>query len=60
MRDLPPAQREIWRGVFEHYIFRADDSTAAHIPEHARSALARLTETGARHLRQALINRFKR
>jgi len=60
VRDLPPAQREIWRGVFDHYIFRADDGTAAHIPEHARSALAPLTETGARHLRQALINRFKR
>jgi len=24
MRDLPPAQREIWRGVFDHYIFRAE------------------------------------
>ena len=60
MRDLPPAQREIWRGVFDHYIFRADDATAAHIPPHARSALAPLTESGARHLRQALLQRFKR
>jgi hypothetical protein len=60
MRDLPPAQREIWRGVFDHYVFRADEATAAHIPPHARSALAPLTESGARHLRQALLNRFKR
>ena len=60
MRDLPPAQREIWRDVFDHYVFRADDATAAHIPPHARSALAPLTESGARHLRQALLNRFKR
>jgi hypothetical protein len=60
MRDLPPAQREIWRGVFDHYVFRADESTAAHIPPHARSALAPLTESGARHLRQAIIQRFKR
>jgi hypothetical protein len=60
MRDLPPAQREIWRGVFDHYVFRADDATAAHIPPHARSALAPLTESGARHLRQALLQRFKR
>jgi hypothetical protein len=60
MRDLPPAQREIWRHLFEHYVFRADDETAAHIPAHARSALAPLTDSGARHLRQALLNRFKR
>jgi hypothetical protein len=60
MRDLPPAQREIWRGLFDHYVFRADAGTAAHIPPHARSALAPLTESGARHLRQALLNRFKR
>ena len=60
MRDLPPAQREIWRGMFDHYVFKADESTSAHIPWHARSALAPITESGARHLRQALINRFKR
>jgi len=60
LRDLPPAQREIWRDLFDHYVFRADEHTAAHIPPHARSALAPLTENGARHLRQALLNRFKR
>jgi hypothetical protein len=60
MRDLPAAQREIWRTLFDHYVFRPDADTAAHIPPHARSALAPLTESGARHLRQALLNRFKR
>ena len=60
MRDLPPAQREIWRNMFDHYVFRADETTAAHIPPHARSALAPLTESAARHLRTAILNRFRR
>jgi len=60
LRDLPPAQREIWRGVFDHYVIDADETTAAHIPPDARSALAPLTESGARNLRQVLLNRFKR
>jgi hypothetical protein len=60
LRSLPPHQREIWRDVFDHYVFRPTEATAAHIPPHARSALEPLTENGARHLRQALLNRFKR
>ena len=60
VRDLPPQQRETWRDMFDHYVFRPTDQTADHIPLHARSAMAPLTESGARHLRQALLNRFKR
>ena len=60
LRELPPHQREIWRDMFDHYVFRHTDETAAHIPPHARSAMAPITESGARHLRQALLNRFKR
>ena len=60
LRDLPPQQREIWRDMFDHYVFRHTDETAAHIPAHARSAMAPLSESGARNLRQALLNRFKR
>jgi hypothetical protein len=60
VRDLPPAQREIWRELFDHYVFRPDEATAAHIPPHARGPLAPLTEAGARQMRQVLLNRFKR
>ncbi len=60
LRELPPHQREIWRDMFDHYVFRHTDETVAHIPPHARSAMAPIDENGARHLRQALINRFNR
>ena len=60
LRDLPPAQRQAWRAVFDHYIFEADEQTAAHIPSGARGALDPLTQDQARHLRAFLLNRLNR
>lgn len=60
MRDLPPAQRAAWRGLFDHYVFQADQHTAAHIPPHARHVLLPITADGARHLRGHLRQRLDR
>ncbi|MFG6417111.1 cupin-like domain-containing protein [Roseateles sp. DC23W] len=60
LRDLPPAQRDAWRALFDHYIFDADAQTAAHIPEAARGILAPLSDDSARQLRAALRNRLNR
>jgi len=60
VRDLPPAQREAWRLMFNHYVFQADGHTAAHIPPAAQRALAPMDDEGTRALRTQLINRLKR
>ena len=60
LRDLSPEVREVWRQLFDHYVFKADETTAAHIPEQARSWLAPLTETTGRQLRAELQNRLSR
>ncbi|MFG6466308.1 cupin-like domain-containing protein [Roseateles sp. BYS87W] len=60
LRDLPPAQRDAWRVLFNHYIFDADASTAAHIPAAARGVLAPLDDNAARQLRAALLQRLNR
>ncbi|MTV37603.1 cupin-like domain-containing protein [Duganella radicis] len=60
LRDLPREQRKAWQEIFRHYIFEADDSTAAHIPAHARGVLAPLSEDGARALRAQLLKRLNR
>lgn len=60
MRDLPAEQRATWQEIFRHYVFEADEATAAHIPEHARRVLAPLDEVAARGLRARLLKRLNR
>lgn len=60
MRGLPPEQRAAWRQQFDHYIFSDPEHAVAHIPEHARNALAPLDDNGARAMRAHLLNRLKR
>lgn len=58
IRDLPERQREAIRGLFEHYVFDADESVYAHIPESGRGCLAPMDESRARQLRADLLNRL--
>jgi hypothetical protein len=60
VRDLPRAQRDAWRVLFDHYIFDADETTAAHIPPAARGVLAPMNDHSARMLRAMLLNRLNR
>ncbi len=61
LRDLPVAEREIWRDLFDHYVFRSDPETAAgHIPPHARGILDPMTDEMARRVRAFLLNRLNR
>ena len=60
LRDLPPRQRRIWQGVFDHYVFDADESVYEHIPEPGRGCLAPLDGTRAKQLHADLLNRLKR
>jgi len=60
MRELPPAQRAAWHGIFRHYIFEPDERGLDHIPAGARYALAPLDEDGARTLRGQLLKRINR
>ncbi len=60
IRDLPPAEREIWRDIFNHYVFDADEETASHIPEHAQGLLAPINGETARRTRSYLLSRLNR
>jgi hypothetical protein len=54
VRDLPPEERRAWQEIFRHYVFEADEATAAHIPPARRGALAHFDEESARALRAAI------
>ncbi len=60
MRELPTEQRRAWQEIFRHYIFEPDQANEAHLPPHARYALAPLDEDRARALRATLLQRINR
>lgn len=59
IREIPKPQRDLWKGLFDHYVFSADDSVAEHIPEAGRGCLAPLDDAAARKLRSYLASRFQ-
>lgn len=60
VRDLPTAQRQAWRHLFDHYVFDADEHTAEHIPEPVRQILGPLDDTATRALRARIARRLNR
>lgn len=60
VRDLPPAQRAAWEGLFRHYVFEAGDDTAAHIPENVRRSLGKLDANTMREMRAIILARLNR
>ena len=59
IREIPQPQRDIWKALFDHYVFSADESVSAHIPESGRGCLAPLDNASARKLRTELNNKLK-
>lgn len=60
VRDLPPEQRQAWQELFRHYVFEANEETAAHIPPAARRILGPLDEDAVRNIRAQLLKRMNR
>lgn len=60
IRDLPAEQRAAWRGIFDHYVFQADETAVEYIPAGRRGVLGELDEDAARKLRAALRNNLNR
>jgi hypothetical protein len=60
LRDLPEKERRIWQQHFQHFVFGADATTWAHIPEAARGLLGPIDEIASRKARAQLLSQLKR
>ena len=54
IKDLPPAHRDAWRVMFEHYVFKADGEPGAHIRADRRGIVGQADEALIRSVRAAL------
>jgi hypothetical protein len=48
VRDLPAHRRTQWRGLFEHFVFEADEATAAHLTPRLRGIQAPMNAQSSR------------
>jgi hypothetical protein len=54
VRNLPPAHRDIWRGVFEHFVFSGGEQALAHLSESQRGLQGLPTPQKAQVIRNYL------
>lgn len=53
-RNLPPEQRDVWRTVFDHYVFCANGDPAEHLPVDVRGVLSPGTPQQMERMRATL------
>ena len=58
LRDLPPAQRDVWRTLFEQFVFTAADQALAHLPREQRGLLGPPSDERTRAIRAILARSF--
>lgn len=60
MRDLTPKQRNAWRFMFDHYLFKQGVDPADYIPEHQLHLLGRVSPEYARAIKDYFVEKLKK
>jgi hypothetical protein len=60
IRDLPEGQRDVWREMFEHYVFSGGEAAAAHVPVQGRGVLAPFDAETAGRMHAFLLRSLSR
>lgn len=56
VRTLPPERRELWRKIFDHYVFQTGGDPVAHLGERQRGIQGAMSARVAEHIRAYLVN----
>jgi hypothetical protein len=56
LRGLPDDQRDVWRMLFDHYIFQANGDPAGHLPPDVQGVLGPITPQQIGRMRATLID----
>lgn len=60
MRDLSPKQREAWRHMFDHYLFKQGVDPVSYIPSHQHHILGKLTSEYVRAVKDYFIKKLQK
>ena len=60
IRDLPPGEKELWRQMFDHYVFGDPAAATAHLAEGSRGILDPLDAESASRIRANLLRSLSR
>ncbi|MFD2166642.1 cupin-like domain-containing protein [Thalassotalea euphylliae] len=61
LRNLPKAQRQAWKAIFDHYIFEHEENDFSYLSDNAKGMLKRpIDELTARRIRAELLEKLKR
>ena len=60
IRDLDPAAKDMWKALFDYYVFENGEKVTAHIPEGARGVLDPLDAEHAGKLRANILHGLSR
>jgi hypothetical protein len=59
MRDLSPKQRDAWRCMFDHYVFKQGVDPASYIPKHQQYVLGDLSPSYVRAIKDHFVQKLK-
>ncbi len=60
LKHLPVEQREVWKAIFDHYIFSASEQSVEHIPVALRGVLGEISPELAKQVKAFLVTQLQR